>query len=49
MFAAMEVEEGRILRDHADRRTQALLRDLRDVLAIDENAALRDRRSAAAG
>ncbi len=34
------VEEGRILRDHADRRTQALLRDLRDVLAVDENAAL---------
>src|SRR5688572_555829 len=34
------VEEGRILRDHADRRTQALLRDPRDVLAIDENAAL---------
>src|SRR5690606_39115213 len=34
------VQERSILRHHADRRAQAFLRDLRDVLTVDGDAAL---------
>ena len=33
------VQQRRVLRDHADRRSQALLRHVRDVLAVDRDAA----------
>jgi hypothetical protein len=34
------VQQRGVLRDHADLRAQAVLRDLRDVLAVDQDAAL---------
>ena len=50
VVAHRAVQQRGVLRDHADLRAQAVLRDVRDVLAVDEDAAaFARRRSAAAG
>src|SRR5262245_54456258 len=40
VFRDRAVQEGGVLRHHADRRAQAFLRDLAQVLAVDADAAL---------